>query len=138
VDHWSPVKPVEVDQFETGGDKADREHFAVLFLDAMNKPTGANIVSIGTLTETQVHPREVFKGAFLANAKKIVIAHNHPAGAAMPSADDLTLTTVLVRAGKLLGIPVVDHVIVSPDGSYFSLHEANLMGERALRETTNS
>lgn len=110
---------------------ADREHFAALFLDALNKPTGATIVGIGTLTETRLHVREVFKGAVVANAHKVVVAHNHPADCPTPSADDLRCTKSLVEAGKLLGIPVVDHIIVTPSGAFRSMCESGLLREAA-------
>jgi DNA repair protein RadC len=74
----------------------DREHFVVLALDVKNKQIGANTVSIGTLSASLVHPREVFKFAILANAASIILAHNHPSGELSPSRDDIELTQRLM------------------------------------------
>lgn len=89
----------------------DREEFQVLALDSKNKISGWNTVSVGTLNSAIVHPRDVFKFALLANAAGIIFVHNHPSGNPTPSDEDLLLTSRLVAAGKLLGIPVMDHVI---------------------------
>jgi DNA repair protein RadC len=63
-----------------------------------------------------VHPREVFKAALLANSHSLIVAHNHPAGSLTPSLEDIETTEVLIKAGKLLGVPVADHIIVSSNG----------------------
>jgi DNA repair protein RadC len=99
----------------------DREHFIVLMLNRKNEIIGINTVSMGSLTASVVHPREVFKPAILANAAAIICAHNHPSGDPYPSSEDRALTARLVQSGKLLGIDVLDHVIVG-DGTarYFS------------------
>lgn len=91
---------------------ADREHFVVLLLNAKLQVTGINTVSIGSLNNTCVHPREVFKPAILANASSVILAHNHPSGDATPSEEDILLTKRLRDAGEILGIEVVDHIIV--------------------------
>ena len=106
---------------------ADREHVAALFLNAQGKPTGSMILGIGILTGVKVHAREVFKGAILANAAGIVLAHNHPSGNSEPSEADIRCTRRLVRVGFLLGIPILDHLIVTPMGGFTSLYEAGLM-----------
>lgn len=93
----------------------DREHFIVLLLDTKNKVTGINTVSIGTLSSSVVHPREVFKPAILANAAGIILAHNHPSGDPTPSREDIEVTRQLIEAGKLLQIPVLDHVVLGDD-----------------------
>jgi DNA repair protein RadC len=100
---------------------ADREHFVVMMLDRKNRLIGINTVSIGSLTASVVHPREVWKPAILSNAAAVIFGHNHPSGDAQPSQEDMTLTKRLVEAGKLLGIQTLDHVIIG-DGteSYFS------------------
>jgi DNA repair protein RadC len=90
----------------------DREGFAVLMLNARHRVTGANLVSVGSLNASVVHPREVFKAAILANAASIIVGHNHPSGDPDPSREDLEITARLVRAGELLGIAVLDHVIL--------------------------
>jgi DNA repair protein RadC len=104
----------------------DREHFVVLALDARNRPIGAHTVSVGTLSASLVHPREVFKFAILANASSLILAHNHPSGDTAPSQDDIELTRRLVQAGELIGIQVLDHLVIG-DGDFFSLKEQNLM-----------
>jgi DNA repair protein RadC len=106
----------------------DREHFVVIMLDQKNKVIGINTVSIGSLTASIVHPREVWKAPILSNAAAIILAHNHPSGQPQPSQEDRVLTVRLVAAGKLLGISVVDHVIIG-DGtsSYFSFADENLL-----------
>ncbi len=96
----------------------DREQFLVCCLDAKNVSIGVNIVSIGTLTLSIVHPREVFKPAILLNACAIIAAHNHPSGDPTPSAEDRTLTTRLREAGDLLGIRLLDHLILGDERLY--------------------
>lgn len=98
--------------------KEKKEYFLILSLDSRNNLIRENIVSIGTLTETLVHPREVFKEAIDAHATSIILAHNHPSGDSEPSEDDLDLTKKMVGAGKILGIEVVDHVIISNLNSF--------------------
>jgi len=80
------------------------------------------MISKGTLNASLVHPREVFKGALLANAHAIIIAHNHPSGDVEPSIADKTSTEKLVDAGKLLNIEILDHVIIGSKGGYFSFN----------------
>jgi len=106
----------------------DREHCVVVLLDQKHKAIGLHTVSIGTLTASLVHPREVFKPAILANAAALLVAHNHPSGEPTPSAEDKALTTRLVEAGKVLGIPVLDHIIVG-DGTatHFSFADHGLL-----------
>ncbi len=104
----------------------DREHFVVLALDARNRPIGCNTVSVGTLSASLVHPREVFKFAILANAAAVILAHNHPSGDVDPSKDDLELTRRLVRAGEVMGIDVLDHLVMAGQ-DYLSLKERGLM-----------
>lgn len=106
---------------------ADREHVAALFLDSQGKPTGSTIIGIGVLSSAKVHAREVFKSAIVANAAGIVLAHNHPSNCPTPSDEDVRSTRGLVRAGELLGIPVLDHIIVTPSGGFVSMFEAGLM-----------
>jgi DNA repair protein RadC len=96
----------------------DREQFLVCCLDAKNASIGVNIVSIGTLTLSIVHPREVFKAAILLNACAIIAVHNHPSGDPTPRPEDRTLTTRLRDAGELLGIRLLDHLILGDDRLY--------------------
>jgi DNA repair protein RadC len=104
----------------------DREHFIVVFLDSQSAVIGLHTVSIGTLTESLVHAREVFKGAILASAASIVVAHNHPSGTAHTSDADISVTRKLVEAGRIIGIPVADHVILG-DEKFFSFREEGLL-----------
>ena len=103
-----------------------KEHFCIFFLDTQNQITDKEIVSIGTLNASLIHPRETFRTAILKNCCSIIVAHNHPSGSLEPSAEDLAVTKRLVEAGKLLGIEVLDHVIVTAD-SYTSLKEQNII-----------
>jgi len=96
----------------------DREMFAVVFLDAKHRPIGVNVVSIGSLTATVVHPREVFKPAIAGNSAAIILAHGHPSGCAEPSSEDREITKRLRDAGEILGIRVLDHVILGEDKHY--------------------
>ena len=90
----------------------DREVFAVMLLDTKNRVIGINVVSVGSLTASVVHPREVFKAACLANATNIILTHNHPSGDPAPSKEDISITSRLVQAGRLMDIPVLDHIII--------------------------
>ena len=103
----------------------DREVFLVISLNTKNQVLGINTVSIGTVSSSIVHPREVFKSAILLNASSIALVHNHPSGDTMPSRDDISITERLVDAGALIGIQVLDHIVVG-DG-YFSLLEKGLL-----------
>ncbi len=103
----------------------DRELFLVISLNTKNKVLGLNMVSMGTVNTSLVHPREVFKSAILLNASCIVLAHNHPSGEVTPSKDDIAITERLVDAGTVLGIQVVDHIIVG--NSFFSFMENSLL-----------
>lgn len=91
----------------------DREHFVVLHLDSAHRPISVEVVSVGSLNQSIVHPREVFKGALLANAQAIIAAHNHPSGNLDPSDADRRAFDQLTSAGELLGIKVLDFLIVS-------------------------
>ncbi len=103
---------------------SDREEFIALHLNAKNTIVSYEIVSIGTLSSSLVHPREVFKAAILSNAASIILCHNHPSGDPDPSKEDLNLTKRLAEAGKLLGIEVLDHVIFGAS-NYYSLKETD-------------
>ena len=93
-------------------DKA-KEHFKLVVLNTRNKITAILDISVGTLNASLVHPREVFKDAIANNASSIILAHNHPSGDLEPSDDDLALTRRLVDAGRLMGIEVLDHIIIT-------------------------
>jgi DNA repair protein RadC len=112
---------------------SDRENFVAVHLDARNNPLSIEVVSVGSLSAAIVHPREVLKGAILSNSAAVLLVHNHPSGDPSPSRDDIELTRRLVKAGQIVGIEVLDHIIVSPgDPSkkappFRSLKEAGLM-----------
>lgn len=103
-----------------------REHFLVLYLDARHRVQHAEVISIGTLNASIVHPREVYSPAIARPAASIVLCHNHPSGETTPSDDDVAITRRLVQSGELLGIPVLDHVVVSRTG-WTSFREARLL-----------
>lgn len=105
--------------------RKDREHFVVLHLDTRHHIRGFETVSIGSLNAAIAHPREVFKAAILANAASIICGHNHPSGDPSPSDDDREIHARLRKAGEILGIEVLDHIIVG-DGSYCSLATGNV------------
>jgi DNA repair protein RadC len=96
---------------------AKKEHFVVMYLNARNQLVHKETISIGTLDANLVHPREVFKPAIDHLAASIIVAHNHPSGGAEPSAADIELTKRLKEAGKLLGIEIIDHIIMT-NGSF--------------------
>ena len=96
-----------------------KEHFVVFYLDSRNQEIERDIISIGTLNESLVHPREVFEGAIKNNAAAIIVAHNHPSGDLKPSQDDIEITKKLIHAGKILDIEVIDHIIVSAHNPFF-------------------
>lgn len=100
---------------------ADREHFVAVYLDGRHRATHVHTVSVGHLSGTLVHPREVFKGALLANAKAIVVGHNHPSGELDPSPEDHALHERLRKAGELIGVELLDGVIVGSGRGFFSL-----------------
>jgi len=105
---------------------ADREHFVGLYLNSANALIAIHTVSVGTLNSSLVHPREVFKLALMVNAASVIVAHNHPSGNAEPSQEDLAVTKQLVEAGKILGIPIHDHIIAARD-TYTSFAERGLL-----------
>jgi len=90
-----------------------KEHFVVFYLNSRNQEIKREIISVGTVSASLVHPREVFEGAIKNNASSIIVAHNHPSGDTAPSQDDTEVTKKLVLAGKILDIKIIDHVIVT-------------------------
>jgi len=104
---------------------ADREHMVCVFLDTKNRAVARQVISIGTLNASLVHPREVFKAALLSGsgANAIALAHNHPSGDLAPSSEDDEVTRRIARAGALLNVPLLDHVILSPDGGFYSYRD---------------
>ena len=99
-----------------------KEHFAVMLLDVRNHVIAMPVISVGSLTASVVHPREVFRAAIRQSAAFLILIHNHPSGDPTPSAEDAALTRRLVKVGKLMEIPVLDHIILG-DGCFRSLKE---------------
>lgn len=106
--------------------ESKKEHFVVFFLNTQNQEIQRETISVGTLNSSLIHPREVFEPAIKHLASHILIAHNHPSGSLEPSDEDLGVTKRLYESGKLLGIEVIDHVIVTAKG-YMSFKEKNLL-----------
>lgn len=98
--------------------KADREKLICLMLNAKNAIIGIDVVSVGTLTQSCGHPRELYKAAILTNAAAIILVHNHPSGDPSPSLEDAQLTARIGKAGEILGIKLLDHVIIGELGHY--------------------
>ncbi len=107
--------------------KYDRELFCILNLRTQNQVINLNIVSMGTLSNSLVHPREVFKSAILSNAAGIMLIHNHPSGNCLPSKLDMEITKKLEEAGAFLDIPVVDHIIIGDGEEVYSFYENNML-----------
>jgi len=104
----------------------DREHFAVIVLDIKHHIIDMPIISIGSLTASVVHPREVFRAILKYPAAAFIMVHNHPSGDPAPSCNDIEITKILVEAGKLMDIPALDHIIIGR-GQYNSLKEMGKM-----------
>ena len=107
-----------------------REVFKALLLNPRGEIISVETVSVGELTSTLVHPREVFSQAVKKSAAGIVFVHNHPSGNPEPSEEDIRTTERLEACGKLLGIVVIDHIIIG-DGQYCSMQSMGLMGRSA-------
>ena len=126
------AKPIEKIHLSCPQDVADflmprlryaaKEQFVVILLNGKNKVIGTEVVSEGSLSSSVVHPREVYAPAMLHHAAAIMVAHNHPSGDPKPSFEDEEVTRMLSRSGKVLGIPMIDHVIIG-DGNYYSFLE---------------
>lgn len=95
-----------------------QEYFVCLSLDSGNRLIARRVVSIGTLTSTLVHPREIFAGPLKDRAASVIVAHNHPSGTTSPSMHDIKTSQQIIAAGILLGIPIVEHLIVTRDDHY--------------------
>jgi DNA repair protein RadC len=103
-----------------------KEHFIIFFLDSRNQEIKREVVSIGSLNASLVHPREVFEPAVKNLAAQVILAHNHPSGDLEPSEDDLEINKRLVEAGKILGIEVIDHIIIAKSG-FLSFKEKGII-----------
>jgi DNA repair protein RadC len=114
------------DHFRFLFDDQVRERFVVFWLNSANTVTGFEIVTEGTINGSLVHPREVFRGAIVATSVAIIAAHNHPSGNPEPSSEDVAITKQLVESGKILGIPLQDHIIFA-ESQYSSFAERGMI-----------
>jgi DNA repair protein RadC len=105
-------------KLEDGIDR-DKEHFYVMHVNARQQVQLVELVSVGTLDKTSVHPRETFRRAIIEGAHSIIVAHNHPSGDVSPSDADVLVTNQLSQAGELLRIPMLDHLIFTAQGAIF-------------------
>lgn len=104
----------------------EREHFAVILLNVKNHILSMPVISIGSLTASVVHPREVFRAAIQQTAASMILVHNHPSGDPSPSREDIDITNRLVAVGRVMDIPVLDHIILGND-NYISLREKGMI-----------
>ena len=100
----------------------DKEHYYVMHIDARNKVKMVELVGLGTVNSASIHPRETFTRAVAERSVSIIIAHSHPSGEVEPSENDLKTTSQLQKAGEILGITLLDHIIFSKE-KYFSMKE---------------
>lgn len=105
---------------------SDREKMLLICFNAKNEPTHIETVSIGTLSSSLVHPREVFKTIILSNAASFALAHNHPSGNPEPSKEDITITKRLDEAAKIMGVSLLDHIIIADD-KYISFKSKSII-----------
>ena len=106
--------------------KLDREYLLAIYLTSRNKVIDIEVVAIGCLTQVPVHPREVIKSAILANAHSFILVHNHPSGDQQPTREDHEITEEMVEVGRLMKIPLKDHVIIGK--GWFSFFERDCGG----------
>ena len=128
----SPIEKVHnskglVDFLHSQLDDWDREIFLVIHLDTKNQIIDICTASIGSLSASITHPREIWCYAVRNQSAAVIFVHNHPSGEAAPSHEDRDCTDRLVKAGKILGIKVLDHLIIGSYGNYFSFAEAGLL-----------
>jgi DNA repair protein RadC len=120
------TRPEDVYSFIKHMENLDREHFVVLHLDGKNRVIAQETISIGSLKQSIVHPREVFKGAVLNSSAAIICVHNHPSGCPAPSPEDKSITAIIQAASEIMGIMLLDHIIVG-NKKYFSFVEGGLL-----------
>lgn len=118
--------PKDIFEIFKGLELEAKEHFLSLHLDGKNRIIAVDRVSVGSLNQSIVHPREVFKTAMLSSAAAIILVHNHPSGDVTPSNEDLVITRRLKEAGDILGINVLDHIIIGKD-DYLSFVKKGFM-----------
>lgn len=103
-----------------------QEYFYCLYVNSRKELIERKLLFMGTVNSSPVHPREIFKNAYLNSASGIICVHNHPSGDIMPSKEDLFLTDNLVKIGKINGIPILDHIIIGND-NYYSMHDSGII-----------
>lgn len=115
-DHNEKItKPEDIVKWASPIRNSMQEHFLCLSLNGSGEIMNNRVITIGLLNHSLVHPREVFRGAILDNAASVILVHNHPSGGLEPSSQDISITNQLKESGTLLGIPVIDHVIITRD-----------------------
>ena len=107
-------------------DAAVVEMAQMLALDTKNKIIGIFVISTGSLNASIIHPRDIFQRAILSNAASVILVHNHPSGDPTPSSEDIELTNILVQVGKMMDLPILDHVVIG-DGKFVSLKERGII-----------
>ena len=105
---------------------ADKEHFVCLALNNKHRVTGFKVISTGSLTESLVHPREVFRAAIFLDAAALIVIHNHPSGDPAPSREDIEITQRLKTGVEILGLKFLDHIILG-DGRFYSFNQKGLI-----------
>jgi len=118
--------PRHVQEYARPYASAPKEHFLTIHLNARHVPLLLEVVSVGTLSASLVHPREVFRRAIAENCASLILVHNHPSGDPAPSPDDIEITGRLTQVGELVGIEVLDHVILAQE-RYFSFREEGML-----------
>jgi DNA repair protein RadC len=103
-------------------EKYDREHMIRLDLDNQNRLIGEETVSIGTADTAIISPREIFRGALLSGATRIILLHNHPSGNPSPSKEDISIKSKLAKAGEMIDILLLDFIVIGENGTYESLN----------------
>lgn len=114
----------------------DRELFCIVNLQADLTPINMNIVSVGSLNEALINPREIFKSAILSNAHSMMLIHNHPSGNLTPSTSDIQTTARMQELGELMGISLVDHIITGRNGNYYSFRDKGEFPDSRVRFST--
>ena len=116
------TSPREIADWASPWRSQPQEHVVCYSLDSAGRIITSRVVTIGLMNHSLVHPREVFRGAILDNAASVIVAHNHPSGSLEPSGQDIAITVQLKESGQILGIPLIDHVIVTT-GGFWSMRE---------------
>jgi len=114
-------------------DDEPRETFWCFYLNTRHRVTAAHMVTAGILDASLIHPREVFRGAIVAGAAGVIVAHNHPSGDPTPSPEDRAVTRQLAAAGKTVGIPLLDHIVTAHGGTWRSLSDDGALLDAVAR-----